>query len=345
MLFKYIMDIEVFGIKFSDFINAFKKSYDLGNGTYDYMSFLKDTDCASYCCMAQIYENPNDVLNYFITPSLTSILVAQPATIVGGKKRKMKGGTQQVYIFVLILFLLGVTSIFAGPKYDELVREFGSDISKWPKEPGQLPDSPSDRFLLFFINIGPSSQSVSKYNADIAKWMSDKNRWEKFVPMQKEYELEYESQQKLMAAEINVEQTKATTELKKTTTAEAQAAALYDTYDKLLELTKENAELREKYGFLKGMAVGGGVVIGLFFYFFNNMYNRLYRNIRIEYRQGNRGYRVDEPDDNDNYNGNVAQITRGINNMQLNNQLVNRNRLTGGKTKRYRKKGTTKKRR
>jgi hypothetical protein len=79
------MDLAVFGIKLSSFIKAFRKSYDVGNGTYDYMSFLKDTDCASYCAMQQSYENPNNVLNFLITPSLNTI------DVVGGKKRKMKG--------------------------------------------------------------------------------------------------------------------------------------------------------------------------------------------------------------------------------------------------------------
>ena len=60
------MDIEVFGIELSQFIKAFKNAYDLGNGTYDYMSFLNDTDCATFCGLEQLYRSPNDLLNYFI---------------------------------------------------------------------------------------------------------------------------------------------------------------------------------------------------------------------------------------------------------------------------------------
>lgn len=339
------MDIEVFGIKLSDFIKAFKKAYDFGNGTYDYMSFLNDTDCATFCGLEKLYKSPNDVLNYFINPALKSIDVA------GGKKRKMKGGAQQQYIFILILFLLAVSNVFAGPKYDELVREFGTDISSWPKEPGTQPDKPQNRWNGFIFTLGPSSQAQAKYNAELSKWISDKNRWAKFLPIQKSYEIEYESEQKMKESQIAVEQTKTTAqltskqaELQKTQTAETQAAAVYNAYEKLLEMSEKNAQLREQAGFWKGITIGGGTILGLLMFYISYMYNKVNRVRQISYQpgyQGNQGYRVDEPEDD---------ITEGINNLQIGDRQrypalgYQENRLVrgGGKTKSYRKKRTTK---
>jgi hypothetical protein len=147
------MDLEVFGIKLSSFIKAFRKTYDVGNRTYDYMSFLKDTDCASYCAMQQSYENPNAVLNFLITPSLNTI------DVVGGKKRKMKGGAQEQYIFILILFLLAVSNVFAGPKMIEL-----ESYKNVPKQPGPEPSKPLNRWNGLLITIGPSQKALNDFN-------------------------------------------------------------------------------------------------------------------------------------------------------------------------------------
>jgi hypothetical protein len=363
------MDIEVFGIKLSQFIKAFKNAYDLENGTYDYMSFLNDTDCASFCGLEKLYKNPNDVLNYFINPALKSI------DVVGGKKKIMKGGAQQQYIFILILFLLAVSNVFAGPKYDDIVREFGSDVSSWPKEPGTEPVKPENRFTLLSLTIvGPSSQAQAKYNAALSKWNSDKNIWEKFLPMKKAREIEYDSEQEIEKSKIAVDQTKATaqliseqTELQKTQIAETQAAAVYSAYGEIIVMAKDNADnlkdtaqVKQLVGFLQGVLVGSGAIIGLVFYFVTNWYNKANKAYRFNFinnmsNRFNRGRQNNYQPSyqfNQDYRDETNDVTEGINNLQIGDrqrypslgypslgyQVVRR----GGKTKNFRKKRTTK---
>ena len=312
------------------------------------MSFLNDVDCASYCSMKQSYENPNEVLNIIINPILDSI------EVTGGKKRKMKGGAQQQYILILILFLLAVSNVFAGPKYDDLVREFGADVSVWPKETGTQPSKPQNRWNGFIITLGPSSQAQDQYNADLSAWMSDKNRYDKFLTMQNLYQLEYGSEQELAKTKIAIEQTKATaeltgqqakligqqTELQKSITAETQALTISKAIQSIAEMAEKNAQLREQAGFWKGIAIGGGSLLGLLFLYINYMFNRRNRNMPIGYNRNYNGYRVQEPDDPSltRLTGNMGNLTLGY----TENRMVPR--IRGGKTKNYRKKRTTKRR-
>jgi len=334
------MNIELFGINFSSFIKAFKSSYSLGDGTYDFMAFLEDTDCASHCAMIQTFKNPNYILNLFIKPSLDSI-------IISGGKNKMKGGANQQYIFILMLFLLGVSSVFAGPKYDELVRVFGLDKSKWPKEPGSKPNEPANRWNGFFLTIGPSENAIKKYNDDFAKWTSDTKRYEQFLPMQKEYEIEYGEQQEIIKTELAVKQIKATAdltaqevELEKTKIGETHALAAYDAYNKLLELSEKNAELRETLGLWKGLAIGGGgCLLGLFFTIVGFMYSRRNRYAPIGYYPANdQGVLIEE----------IREQQRdAMDRMAMMGYPDQTRRITnrgGKKTKNYRKKRTTKRR-
>jgi hypothetical protein len=348
------MDLEIFDIKLSSFIKAFRKSYDVGNGTYDYMSFLKDTDCASYCAMQQSYKNPNAVLNFLITPSLNTI------DVVGGKKRKMKGGAQEQYIFIIILFLLAVSNVFAGPKYDELVRQFGSDISAWPKQPGTEPSKPQDRWFLFVFNIGPSAQAQTEYNTALSQWNDDKSKWEKFEPMQKAYEIEYGEEQNIKKSETETKLTEAKTKLTEARTdleiteiAKAQSAAAYEFANKLLEETKKNAAISEAAAFWKGISIGGGAIIGLLF-----LYVTIFSNRRVPYGRSydRRDYYVEEPGEGqgliNNAVGAITYLPRAASNAASNtarrianypeNDYMIGNR--GGKTKTYRKKRVTRRR-
>jgi hypothetical protein len=339
------MDLEVFGIKLSSFIKAFRKTYDVGNGTYDYMSFLKDTDCASYCAMQQSYENPNAVLNFLITPSLNTI------DVVGGKKRKMKGGAQEQYIFILILFLLAVSNVFAGPKHDELVRQFGSDPEKWPKQVTE-PSKPQDRFgysfFLFYVNLGVSPQAQGEYETALNKW----NEWKKFEPMQKAYEIEYGEEENIKKSEAETKKTKAETEKTIAETEKTKAETEKIQAQEKLETTRFYntqlaakdvviGEILEKYekksneaSFFKNMFYASASILGLIAFFVG------------KFLDGRRysGPVIGMVSQASNAAGNVAGLIaeHSANLPRITNSAAN-NR--GGKTKTHRKKRVTRRRR
>jgi hypothetical protein len=344
------MDLEVFGIKLSSFIKAFRKTYDVGNGTYDYMSFLKVTDCASYCAMQQNYENPNAVLNFLITPSLNTI------DVVGGKKRKMKGGAQEQYIFILILFLLAVSNVFAGPRYNAIVREFGPIPENWPKEVTE-PSKPQDRFgyrfVLFYVNLGVSQEDIEKYNKD----MDEFNKWKKFEPMEQAYMLEDEKERenKSLKTKIAVldseaaltkaktEQTQAEDDLTRTQSYYTELAAKNSLLKQVLEQYKdEREETKEERkradenakeaSFFKGAFYASASILGLIGFFVGT------------FLDGRR------------HSGPVSRIVRQASNAlgQLplpaitshpNNNYMIEDAVRGGKTKTHRKKRVTRRRR
>jgi len=314
------MDIEIFGIKMSSFIKAFKKNYSLGNENYDYMSFLESTDCASYCAMKQSYENPNSVLNLLINTELNNI------DVIGGKK-KMRGGSPQTYIFILLLFLLAVSNVFAGPAYDELVRQFGTDPSKWPKSPGPRPIEPQNRWNGFIFTLGPSPQAMANFNAELAKWNDNTDRYEFFLGLQKNYIGEYEQQQQLKQAQINVDQTMANAEYTRSKAAETSSLALYEAFNRLSEYAEQNAKFREENALLKGLLMGGGSILGLLFLYVGYMSNAR-RYPEIDYQQPA-------------YHSSQEYPPVGAYPLEY---LEKQRLLKGGKTKNYRKKRTTKRR-
>lgn len=296
------MDIEVFGIRLSKFITAFKDSYGLGNGEYDYMSFLQVTDCASHCGMLQTYTEPNRVLNVLISPTLNSIEV-----ISGGSKR-MTGGSPKLYIFILVLFVLAVSKVYSDTE-SEFLTAYGPDPRKWPIYPG---DGPKDRWFLFFFNLGPDPTAVTKYNQDLEKW----NEF-RLMQESREIEREHKKRNEQRKSEADLVTVHALHHL--TSNSETSTRILHETYEALRKAERE----REFY---RGLLIGGGTVIGLLF--------SLVVQYRNEIRE--RVFHIDRYGRRIDYIQNQPDYQRLIAIDQYGRQVI----LRGGKTKSHKKKGT-----
>jgi len=271
------MDIQVFGITFADFLRAFKKVYKLSDGTYDYMAFLKDADCASYCGMMATYKNPNEILNEIMTPSLNNI------QIINGGKKKMKGGGGYQLMLVGLLYVLSISNIFAGPLHDSFIAKYGNDPKAWPKKPENAPTEPGNRWNGFFITIGPSAKSIEAYNKAKAQFDNDIQKYETFI-------IEHGRAIEEVEKETETKLTQAKTGLTEAETDQLKAKTIKDMSDFTKSQILTNAELERSLGraegkaeekaraeFWKGIAIGAGSVIGLLFYYVNRMFNRFER--------------------------------------------------------------------
>jgi len=365
------MDIEVGGITFVQFIKSFKEIYKLTDTTYDYMSFLKIVDNCSYCSLMKQYNNPNDVLNFFITPELNSIIFTG-----GGKKVKnMKGGQGLFLILVVSLFTLSLGTIYQGPTYQEIVRKYGDNPASWPKAPGSQPQypKPEDTWYSFIMTFGPSQESIDKYNQEIADWNSQNAEYRNYqslllkseqefkqildVEQVKAKTLEFQAQTEQIQAQTGyssaqADLTTAQTALNSQKAAEiamARIARLYEeSADRDMLLSEVKGQLKMLYGIIMGIGGTFAVLIGYMYMFKPKPRNRG--------RLG-RGEFYEIEDDYDDYPGpsrNRLQIQNAPppqndlseNRLQIEDASSSRKRTRyGGKTKNYRKKRTTRKRR
>ena len=340
------MDIDVGGIKFSQFVKAFKEAYRLTDTTYDYMAYLKVVDCASYCSLMEQYNNPNDVLNLFITPELNSI------DIVGrGKKRKnMKGGQGSFFILVILLFSRTLASLYQGPAYNEIVRKYGSDPAAWPKEPGSQPQYPSDRWFLFFIRFNPSQQSIDEYKQALANWNSNNAKYQDYLIL---YSQSRQQTQQLLDIDTTTAQSKLTQAQSELTSAQTDLTAAQTAQDsqkanqmlmyELIELAKQNANQQKQLGWLYGLLTGIGSTLGVIGVVIGYMYMRMNRGRMMPIQQDPyaNGARFEEIPDQ--YNRmNDPQLQLGYQTDSITRRR--RGQWSGSKTKNYRKKRTVRRR-
>jgi len=369
------MDIAVGGITFVQFIKSFKEIYKLTDTTYDYMSFLKVVDNCSYCSLMKQYNNPNDVLNFFITPELNSIIFTG-----GGKKVKnMKGGQGLFLILVVSLFTLSLGSIYQGPAYQKIVSKYGENPAGWPKEPGSQPQypEPEDRWYSFMMTLSPTQESIDKYNQELANWNSQNAKYRDYQSLLFKAEQEFQQITDVEKAKAQTEQIQAQTQQilsqasAQANLASAQADLTSAQADLTTAQTAQNAqkaneialsqiarlyeEMSQKdtafyemkgqiqmlYGLLMGIGGTFAVIIGYMYMF------------RVKNRPSSSDYYIE--DDDGNYPGssrNRRAIQNGRspqNRLEIEDAPIdvsrNRSRIEGGKTKNYRKKRTTRKRR
>lgn len=335
------MDIEVLGIKFSNFISAFKEAYRLTDTTYDYMSYLKVVDCASYCSLMEQYNNPNDVLNLFITPQLDSI------DIVGGgrKNKNMKGGQGMVFVLVLLLFSRALANLYQGPAYEEILRKYGNDPAAWPKEPGSQPQYPKG-WDLFFFTLNPSQKSIDEYNQALKTWNNRNTDYQNYQRLYSEYSKEFQqlvnidttrAQTSQIRAQslLSVAQTDLTTAQTAQDSQKANQMLMYE----FIELAKQNSIQQKELGWLYGLLTGIGSTLGLVGIIIGYMYTRMNPRNMTPIQQGpySSSVRVEEVPEQ------YPQITNPQ--LQLGYQSDSLTRRRGGKTKNYKKKRTTRRRR
>lgn len=342
------MDIDIGGITFVQFIKAFKKTYKLTDTTYDYMSYLKVVDCASYCSLIQQYNNPNDVLNFFITPELNSIKL-----IGGGKGQNMKGGQGLFLLSVVLLFSLTLGSIYQGPAYDEIVSKYGENPTNWPKQPGNAPQYPEDRWYLYILNFGPSQKSIDKYKQELSNWHSDTAQYEEYQKLLSSYKQEFKQLVDVENVKAQTQQIKAESGL---TSAQTDLTYSENARDfqktnemlmyKTMELLEEKAKQQTTIGMLYGILIGAGGVLGMLTIIIGYMYkNRIQGRIETDSYGVEASYGMES---SYNYQRNRQRPVPQIQDSTEQLGLVRRgNAFTsyrGGKTKNYRKKRTTRKR-
>lgn len=236
------MDIEVFGIKFSEFINAFKTAYRLNDNTYDYMAFLEIVDRASHCSMIETYNNPNQMLNDLISPTLNNIQV-----VFGGKKIKMKGGTnQRSYVLIIILFILGLSSVFAGVHNDNFKKLYGDDPTRWPRPPGIQPVKPEDKYLLYYINLGPEQEQQRKYQTALDLWTSKKEQHEAFQKLQDLAATEARDERETVLARLALDKLKEENTAVLTNAVISNNAIIVKTLDQLISKFEEYMKIQEE---------------------------------------------------------------------------------------------------
>lgn len=211
------MDIEIGGIKLSKFISSFKQMYRLTDTTYDYMSYLEIADCASYCALKKQYNNPNDVLNSIITPYLNSInIVGEKIENIETLENDMKGGGGSVagILLILSLYVCFLGSVYAGTATDSFYASYGRSTESWPRPTGDKPiePKPTYAFLGLFWKIEPDRQALYQYATLKSQWEQQNG---KYIAFEKAYEAMMEDSKGDRIAEqaqLNIEQTKANTE-------------------------------------------------------------------------------------------------------------------------------------
>lgn len=331
------MDIQIFGITFADFLRAFKKAYKLSDGTYDYMAFLKDADCASYCGLMSTYKNPNEILNMLITPSLNNI------QIINGGKKKMKGGGGYQLLLIGLMYILTISNIFAGPIHEIFINKYGNDPKTWPKKPENQPIEPGNRWNGFIITLGPSASSMKAYKEASAQFEADTEKYKTFT-------IDYERAFSEVEKETDTKQTEAETKLTEAETKRLSAETLKDMSDFAKAQVIINAELHRNLGAAEGRAeanlwkgiaggilIGAGSILGLVFYFINRMFNRFVRLENGTYTDRRVGVEIFDVDE-----GQRRQITNERGPLQItntSNQLRQR-RYGGKKTRKHIKKRT-----
>ena len=287
------MDITIFDFKFSSFIYAFKKTYILDDGTYDYMSFLQYTDWASYGGMLQTYKDPNGVLNDLLTSSLKSI------TVVGNKQ--MKGGDfpgSISHLILFVMFLLTITQALAGPSVDALHASYS--VTGIPHDPKVVAE-PQDLWSSFIGKFGVSSTAKLEFS----KYLAEKERYEKYVPRlttaleEDKLTATYESINQARQTTAENERVKAENDrlriqndhkdrtantelffhlLKKT---DKQFDELLKAKDELLKATKETADLKQM------LTVAGMISFGFILQFVNSRFKFINDGRDTNQRLGN----------------------------------------------------------
>lgn len=262
------LNVEVFGISFADFIKNFKKAYKLPDGTYDYIEFLKEADCASYCGLISTYKNPNEILNQLITPSFNNL------KLVGGKT--MKGGQNHIiFLIIAFMYILTVSTVLGGPAYEAHKSKYGDNFINKPKEP-------SNRFFGMF---NPSQKAIDNYNKGYQEYTDfqiSKHLMLEEGEIETKTELAKAETQRLGAEK---ELTQAEEELTQAKTAESQVRNAQDWSELAFSQAVVIGELKSQVQMFKGIGIGLGIA-GLIYMF--TRYNNEPNFARINNIQGRR---------------------------------------------------------
>ena len=308
-------DLSLYGIKFSDFIEGFKQNCSIGNGKYDYMSFLQITDNASYFLLNKDYDNPNDILNSLITPLLNQI------TVRGGKKN-MKGGAHQMYIIILLLYLLAINKVLADLRAsevieDQLINTYGPK-QNWPWNP---PPQPTYWFYLS--------------NAELNKYKIALKRHEDFLKLHDKFKEAVESEGKKQEQTVE-----AVLQLAESSNQQAKNTVTYMKNNE--EQTKEIQKLRDSNEFFRSIVIM--MFTGAFTYLVSIYVHKYYPSNTSN--TSNTSTALTPSNFRDNRKATLMNMINPTapNEVAVRSDLRNSSypRITGGKTKVYRKKRTTK---
>lgn len=287
------MDVSLYGLTFSKFIQQFKETYKADGNTYDYMSLLKDIDYGSYCVLSSTYQNPNEVLNSQLTPLVNNITIT-------GSSQQTGGMNAAAYLIIALMFIQTVSLVLAGPAQVKATETLlTDDPQKWreimDKPTGEAPKPDTYRSKGFFYGFYQITEpQKAKFQEDFDSWKNNVDRQK--IAAAAVGERNEEDRQKNIQLTGDV-----TTKLK---TELSEASATENISELSLRLTEseqrtqfllsktleENAELRKSSDmliFLKG--IGFTVVTGLigFIILYRRQFARLFRrNNRPAYYQG-----------------------------------------------------------
>jgi len=287
------MDVNLYGLSFSKFIQQFKETYKVNDNTYDYMSLLKIIDYPSYGLLSSIYARPNDILNEQLTPLVNSMSVTSLGQQTGGMNTT-------AYLIILIMFIQTVSTVLAGPAQIQATETLlTDDPQKWreimSKPLGDAPKSETYRSKGFFYGFYELTEpQKAKFQADLNTWQNNVNKQK--IAAAAIGEKNEEERQKSMQQMGDIT-TKLKTELSESTAEENISKVTY----KLTEIEEmnqmilskalqENSELRklsEERGlalsFLKGMIVAGKIGFAITY---RRQFTRMFRGNRAPYYQG-----------------------------------------------------------
>lgn len=281
------MDINLYGLTFSKFIQQFKETYKVDNNTYDYMSLLKDIDYGSYCVLFSTYTNPNEVLNSQITPLVNTITIT-------GNLQQTGGANPIAYLIILLMFVQTATLVLAGPAQVQATETLlTDDPQKWreimnaptPKEP----KSESYRSKGFFYGFYELTESQkAKFQEDFETWKNNYIRQQiaaRAIGERNEEEQQIRTQQMgdiTTKIKTNEAAVKSTLQL----TQNEQYSQMM--IDNLIRKNEEVQKISEQRGltlsFLGGMAVAGLIAFAITY---RRQFARLFtHNNRQPYYQG-----------------------------------------------------------
>ncbi len=287
------MDVSLYGLTFSKFIQQFKETYKADGNTYDYMSLLKDIDYGSYCVLSSTYQNPNEVLNSQLTPLVNNITIT-------GSSQQTGGMNVAAYLIIALMFIQTVSLVLAGPAQVKATETLlTDDPQKWreimDKPTGEAPKPDTYRSKGFFYGFYQITEpQKAKFQEDFDSWKNNVDRQK--IAAAAVGERNEEDRQK------NIQLTGDVTTKLKTELSEASATeniselslrlteSEHRTQFLLSKTLEENAELRKSSDmliFLKG--IGFTVVTGLigFIILYRRQFARLFRrNNRPAYYQG-----------------------------------------------------------
>ena len=183
-------DIELYGIKFSDFLKNLKKKSD----DDELLKLLWLVDPASASLLHSILIDANGLLKEFLDPGLKAM------TVIKGGKRVKKGGAS-LNISILLIMTLYVLTIVKAYSLDDSNLKASADINRdvcvsgagkarcaamatmgpnWlefvGKDAGQGPDYPTQTLIQWMLGWNPSQELVNQYNKKYADWLQTRDK-------------------------------------------------------------------------------------------------------------------------------------------------------------------------